>query len=77
MADAVLIVARAGRTRRAVAKHTADLLDRCGTKVAGVVLIGNVREGEARTPYLVGRYGDGQAPESVEWERIPGQPVPV
>lgn len=55
IADAVLIVARIGRTSRGSAKRTADLLDRLGTKVAGVVLIGNVREGEARTPYLVGR----------------------
>lgn len=55
VADAVLIVARAGRTRRSVAKHTADLLNRCGTKVAGVVLIGKTRESDARTPYLVQR----------------------
>jgi len=70
VADAVLIVARTGRTRRAVAKHTADLLDRCGTKVAGVVFIGNVREGEARTPYLVSRpeyfYDE---PQQVDWDQ--------
>ncbi len=59
MADAVLIVARSGRTSRASAKRTADLLDRCGTKVAGVVLIGHTREGEARTPYLVSRTEPG------------------
>jgi Mrp family chromosome partitioning ATPase len=76
-ADAVLIVARAGRTRRAVARHTADLLDRCGTKVAGVVLIGNVRETDARTPYLVGPYEGEVVPELVSWERLPVQPVPA
>jgi Mrp family chromosome partitioning ATPase len=57
-ADAVLIVARSGRTSRASARRTADLLDRLGTNVAGVVLIGNVRESEARTPYLVSRSED-------------------
>lgn len=53
IADAVLIVARAGRTSRGTAKRTADLLERCGTNVAGLVLLGNARESEARTPYLI------------------------
>jgi Mrp family chromosome partitioning ATPase len=76
LADAVLVVARAGRTRRSVARHTADLLDRCGTKVAGVVLIGKVREGDTHTPYLVG-HDDEVAPELVTWEQLPVQPVPA
>jgi Mrp family chromosome partitioning ATPase len=82
-ADAVLIVARTGRTRRAAAKHTADLLDRCGVKVAGAVLIGNAREGDARTPYLVGRpefeYGRHQDLDALTlptWDQTaPGRPV--
>ncbi|WP_156870181.1 CpsD/CapB family tyrosine-protein kinase [Sporichthya polymorpha] len=57
IADAVLIVAKAGRTHRGAAKQTADLLERCGTvdKVAGLVLIGTSRETEVRTPYLITR----------------------
>ena len=53
VADAALIVARSGRTTRRSAECTADLLERCGIHVAGVVLIGNARETDARTPYLV------------------------
>lgn len=58
VADAVVLVARPGRTRVADARRTADLLDRCGTRVAGVVLLGTEREREARTPYLVTRPGE-------------------
>ncbi len=84
VADAVLIVARTGRTSRASAKRTADLLDRLGTKVAGLVLIGNSREGEARTPYLVGRSefeldeprpGVHTQPLPAREQTVPGQPV--
>lgn len=53
VADATLIVARSGRTTRHSATFSADLLERCGIHVAGVVLIGNARETEARTPYLI------------------------
>jgi Mrp family chromosome partitioning ATPase len=76
-ADAVLIVATAGRTRRDDARHAADLLARCGAKVAGVVLIGNVREGEARTPYVLNRYDDEAVQEIATWEPLPAQPVPA
>jgi Mrp family chromosome partitioning ATPase len=84
IADAVLIVARTGRTSRAHAKRTADLLERLGTNVAGVVLIGNAREGEARTPYLVSRseFDVDEPRQGVDtvalptWEQTaPGQPV--
>lgn len=54
-ADAVLIVARSGRTGRGTAERTADLLERCGTNVAGLVLIGSGRESDVRTPYLISR----------------------
>ncbi|HUR74591.1 MAG TPA: CpsD/CapB family tyrosine-protein kinase [Sporichthya sp.] len=84
VADAVLIVARSGRTSRATARRTADLLDRLGTRVAGVVLIGNVRETESRTPYLVSRSASGldepgpneNALALPAWEQTaPGEPV--
>lgn len=52
-ADAALIVARSGRTTRRSAMRAADLLERCGIHVAGVVVIGHARETEARTPYLI------------------------
>ncbi len=55
VADTVLLVARAGRTGAAEARRTADLLERCGTRVAGVVLLGIQRECEVRTPYLLAR----------------------
>ncbi len=78
IADAVLIVARTGRTSRGTAKRTADLLERCGTKVAGLVLIGNVRESDARTPYLIGRSEhDHDESQPQMWDIPPAQPVLV
>lgn len=53
LADAVVIVAKPGRTTETTARLTADLLDRCGSKVVGAVLLGTQRERECRTPYLL------------------------
>lgn len=78
-ADAVLIVARSGRTGRRTAERTADLLARCGTNVAGLVLIGNVRESDVRTPYLISRpdAGDG-GPAPLAQEPSTGRyPIPA
>jgi capsular exopolysaccharide synthesis family protein len=52
--DAVVLVARAGKTTRDAARRASELLDRAGIPVLGVVLIG------AQSPvsyYYSGRYG--------------------
>ena len=74
MADAVLIAARPGRTSRRSAERAAALLEQCGAKVAGIALIGNGREREARTPYLI-RYPDPAhtPPAAQDWEPEPAR----
>lgn len=61
--DAVLLVARSDRTATMAAQRCADLLDRCGARVVGAVLIGTSRERLARTPYLTASAPSQFSPE--------------
>lgn len=69
--DAVVLVARAGRTTRDGARRSFEMLDRAGIPVLGVVLIG------AQSPmsyYYGGRYGYSGPARQAWWRRlIPGR----
>jgi capsular exopolysaccharide synthesis family protein len=66
--DAVITVARAGRTSRDSARRSFELLDRAGIPVLGVVLVG------AQSPmsyYYGGRYEYTGSPGRLRWLRRP------